>query len=124
MVGLAGGATQDVDAGEPIQLEAFSTSLSSVLCSFHCGSTAPPDFEKVAWDILAACIAGRDDGSHFLSCDELLLLCDVLQRNYVVFGTYGTSASFRGCPLGHAGVVPVLVASHEGLHSAATGSSC
>ena len=59
----------------------------------------------------------REEGSYFLSYDELLLLCDVLQRNCIVFGAYDTLASFRGCTLCHAGVVPSLVAIHEGLHA-------
>ena len=73
----------------------------------------PEGYAHAAWPFLAACMC--DAQSHYyLSCNELLLVCELCKRNALIFCTRGASAEHLGSVTGHGAEPLVLVALHMG----------
>ena len=70
------------------------------------------NFQPQAWAFSVR--AWRERESYYISVDELLLMCHVLEQNCIMFGTRGGTASYRGAALGYDSGPPVLVALDEG----------
>ena len=82
-------------------LQFCSDELSAVhqtQLSRHC----PPGFLERAWPIYVEAMSADDD-SFYLSCDELLLICELRRKNVIIFGRSGpdSQAHCVGSVTGH-----------------------
>ena len=72
---------------------------------------SPPNFAAEAWPLWVDCLCDTD-GHYYLSCNELLLACELSHTDVVIFATRSEHASYLGSVTGFRNETPVLVALH------------
>ena len=63
--------------------------------------------------MLVACLCDSEE-QYYLSCNELLLACELNQTDVMVFGTRAEHADYLGSVTGFRNEIPMLVSLHVG----------
>ena len=90
------------------KLLAFVHGFSCVIGSGPSMLQAPDGYVERAWPVFVKCLCARN-GNFYVSCNELLLICELRKKNCRTFMIADGVAHFCGEVLGHGLEEPVLV---------------
>ncbi len=90
VVGEAYDSFPEADSGV---LLSFINDFPDLLRSAVVGGEEPVDYATRAWPLYVQAISNV---GYFLSCDELLLVCELCHKNCIIFGSNAHARRLRG----------------------------